>query len=216
MSAVTMHVRRVRVTLGIPVMSPTEMAKAFDELADSYDNDHHDVIARALLALVRPAEEDKIADVACGSGAVALAIAQARPSAVTSILAVDLSAKMIAAGRARAQRLGHDRAIEWHVEAAVPLPVADAGLDLILCASSLHFLGIRALSDWRRALRPGGRVGFTLPMASQFRPQAGSPTSSLTTYLCRRRPMMRSHSRKPPTSSTSTPVSSPSDPALSS
>jgi ubiquinone/menaquinone biosynthesis C-methylase UbiE len=146
------------------------MAKAFDELADSYDNDHHDVIARALIALVMPAGEDKVADVACGSGAVALAVAQTRPPAVTPVLAVDLSAKMIAAGRARAEQLGHDHAIEWHVGAAVPLPVADAGLDLILCASSLHFLGIRALSDWRRALRTGGRVGFTLPMASQFRP----------------------------------------------
>ncbi|MBN6058457.1 methyltransferase domain-containing protein, partial [Nonomuraea sp. RK-328] len=152
------------------VTSPTKMAKAFDELADSYDNDHHDVIARALLALVMPADEDKIADVACGSGAVALAVAQTRPHAATPILAVDLSAKMIAAGRARAEQLGHDRAIEWRVEAAVPLPVADASLDVILCASSLHFLGMRALSDWRRALRPGGRVGFTLPLASQFRP----------------------------------------------
>jgi ubiquinone/menaquinone biosynthesis C-methylase UbiE len=147
------------------------MAQAFDELAESYDDDHHDEIARALLALVgTPADEDEIADVACGSGAAALAIARTRSSGATPVLAVDLSAGMVAAGRARAVRLGCEHAIDWRIGPAVPLPVADAALDLVVCASSLHFLGRPALSDWRRALRPGGRAGFTLPVASQFRP----------------------------------------------
>ncbi|GAB3987328.1 class I SAM-dependent methyltransferase [Actinoallomurus acanthiterrae] len=146
------------------------MARAFNELADGYDDDHHDEVARALLALLGPVEEDGIADVACGSGAVALAVARARSRTGTPVLAVDLSAEMIQAGRVRAERLGLERAIDWRVGAAVPMPVADGGLDLILCASSLHFLGMRALADWRRALRPGGRVGFTLPLASGFRP----------------------------------------------
>ncbi|MEV5750054.1 methyltransferase domain-containing protein [Actinoallomurus sp. NPDC052308] len=150
---------------------PMQMARAFDELADGYDDDHHDEIARSLVALAgAPGEAAKIADVACGCGAVALAIAQARSRRVTPILAVDLSARMVAAGKLRAERLGCDDAIDWRVGTAVPLPAADAALDLILCASSLHFLGTRALLDWRRALRPGGRVGFTLPIASQFRP----------------------------------------------
>lgn len=150
---------------------PALMAQAFDDLAESYDDDHHDEVARALLALVAaPAEKDRIADVACGSGAAALAMARTRSHAATPVLAVDLSAGMIAAGRARAARLGCEHAIDWKVGPAVPLPVADAGLDLIVCASSLHFLGVRALSDWRRALSPGGRAGFTLPVESQFRP----------------------------------------------
>ncbi|WP_285582365.1 class I SAM-dependent methyltransferase [Actinoallomurus iriomotensis] len=150
---------------------PARMARAFDELAEDYDDDHHDDVARALLALMpTSAGQDRIADVACGSGAAALAMARTRPSAATPILAVDLSAGMITAGRARAARLGLGHAIDWRVGPAVPLPVADAGLDLIVCASSLHFLGTRALSDWRRALRPGGRVAFTLPAASGFRP----------------------------------------------
>jgi ubiquinone/menaquinone biosynthesis C-methylase UbiE len=146
------------------------MARAFDELADGYDDDHHDEVAQALLALLGPVREDRIADVACGSGAVALAAARARSRTGAPVLAVDLSAGMIRAGRVRAERLGLGRMIDWRVGAAVPLPVADDGLDLILCASSLHFLGMRALADWRRALRPGGRVGFTLPLASGFRP----------------------------------------------
>ncbi|WP_345436923.1 class I SAM-dependent methyltransferase [Actinoallomurus vinaceus] len=146
------------------------MAQAFDELAGDYDDEHHDEVARALLAFSGPVVEDRIADVACGSGAVALAVARTRSRAGTPILAVDLSAGMIRAGRIRAERLGSDQGIDWRVGAAMPLPVTDGGLDVILCASSLHFLGMRALADWRRALRPGGRAGFTLPLASQFRP----------------------------------------------
>ncbi|MFB9839611.1 class I SAM-dependent methyltransferase [Actinoallomurus acaciae] len=153
------------------VTDPARMAQAFDDLAEGYDDDHHDEVARALLALVgAPAEKDRIADVACGSGAAALAMARTRSRAATPVLAVDLSAGMITAGRARAARLGRGHAVDWRVGPAVSLPVADAVLDLVVCASSLHFLGVRALPDWRRALRPGGRAGFTLPVASRFRP----------------------------------------------
>ncbi|MFC5184965.1 class I SAM-dependent methyltransferase [Actinomadura harenae] len=146
------------------------MAGAFDGLAGTYDHDHHDAVARALLDLAPPAAGDAVADVACGAGAVALRVASLRLPSSPAVLAVDLSEGMIAVGRALAERRGHAEAIEWRAGPAVPLPVADAALDLILCASSLHFLGVRALADWRRALRPGGRIGFTLPLASQFRP----------------------------------------------
>ncbi|MEV5428055.1 methyltransferase domain-containing protein [Streptomyces sp. NPDC052701] len=151
-------------------MRSTALAGAFDELADTYDHPHHEEIARALIAWVAPGAADTVADVACGAGAVALQLAQARPGTARPVLAVDLSAGMVAVGRARAAALGRDTAIDWRVADAVPLPVADHSLDVVLCASSLHFLGRRALTDWRRALRPGGRVGFTLPLATHFRP----------------------------------------------
>ena len=68
----------------------------------------------------------------------------------------------------------HDEVARALVAFAAPTgaaSVADADLDLVLCASSLHFLGRPALADWLRALRPGGRVGFTLPLAADFRPR---------------------------------------------
>lgn len=145
-----------------------QMARFFDELADGYDNDHHDEIARLLLDLARPAPGAVVADVACGNGAIALDLA--RMGVATPVLAVDISSGMIAVGRDRAERAGLTDAIDWRVAPAVPLPVPDASLDLVLCSSALHFLGSGALSDWRRALRSGGRVGFTLPVASHFRP----------------------------------------------
>ncbi|WUD77716.1 class I SAM-dependent methyltransferase [Streptomyces sp. NBC_00510] len=146
------------------------MSQAFDLLAADYDDDHHDAVAAALIELVDPTPVDRrVADVACGTGAVALTLARSRSSADPAVLAVDVSAAMIAAGRARAERQAAPGAIDWRVADAVPLPCADRALDLVLCASSLHFLGGRALADWRRALRPGGRVGYSLPLASGFR-----------------------------------------------
>ncbi|MCP2341380.1 class I SAM-dependent methyltransferase [Actinomadura rupiterrae] len=143
---------------------------AFGELAGDYDHVHHDAVAHALLELAPPGAGDAVADVACGAGAVALQVAERLSASAPAVLAIDLSEEMVAVGRARAEQRGRIGAIDWRVAPAVPLPVEDGSLDLILCASSLHFLGMAALADWRRALRPGGRVGFTLPLASQFRP----------------------------------------------
>ncbi|MER7760329.1 methyltransferase domain-containing protein [Streptomyces sp. NPDC097619] len=172
------------------------LARAFDGLAGDYDDAHHDAIATELTDWLAPAAEEVVADVACGTGAVALAVARRRaahgpaevadptpatdPAPVSGtgawapvrrpVLAVDLSAGMVAAGRARAERAGFAAAVDWRVAAAVPLPVPDGSVDVLLCASSLHFLGTAAPADWLRAVRPGGRVGFSLPVASGFRP----------------------------------------------
>lgn len=154
------------------------MARAFDDLAPGYDHAHHDAVARALLTFAGPSYRGAVADVACGGGAVALALAELRraeaePNGIAAggarVLAVDLSPRMIEVGRARAAQAGLAEAIEWRVGSALPLPAPDASLDLVLCASSLQFLGAAALHDWRRVLREGGRAAFTLPLASAFR-----------------------------------------------
>ncbi|MEW1893602.1 methyltransferase domain-containing protein [Streptomyces sp. IBSBF 3010] len=144
------------------------LAGLFDDLADSYDHDHHEGIADALLARAWPGTYDAVADVACGAGAVALRLARARPDSAPPVLAVDISPRMIEAGRGRAV----GGAVDWRVADAVPLPVPDGSLDAVFCASSLHFLGCRALADWRRVLRPGGRVAYSLPLAGHFRPSS--------------------------------------------
>lgn len=139
----------------------------FDDVAGQYDEDgRHDAIARALVGLAAPADHESVVDVACGTGAIALAVAALHGPAGASILALDSSEEMVARARDRA---GAD-AVEWRVAEAVPLPVPDGSVDVILCASSLHFLGAAAFPDWCRALRPGGRVGYTLPIRSRFRP----------------------------------------------
>ena len=42
--------------------------------------------------------------------------------------------------------------------------------DVLLCASALHLIGATAPPEWRRVLRPGGQVAFSIPLAADFNP----------------------------------------------
>jgi ubiquinone/menaquinone biosynthesis C-methylase UbiE len=142
---------------------------AFDAIADDYDdNDEHAQIADALIGLVPPLDAGLAVDVACGTGAAAFAAAAVlRPA---RIAAIDISAGMLQAARTRAATQDFGRRIRWLRSSALPLPLADGSASLVLCPSSLHFLGPGALSDWQRVLRPGGHAVFSLPAASSFHP----------------------------------------------
>lgn len=143
----------------------------FDSAADAPDDPHHGEVADRLVAGLRrrPAPE-LVVDVATGTGVAAVAALQRLgPS---SVLAVDISPRMIDRARARAAAVDPDGRITWRVAAAVPLDVPDRCVDVVLCASSLHFLGASALTDWRRVLRPGGQVAFSVPLAADFHPSA--------------------------------------------
>jgi ubiquinone/menaquinone biosynthesis C-methylase UbiE len=106
--------------------------------------------------------------VATGTGAAAFAALQL--PRLDRIAAIDISAGMLRAARKRAVAEDPGRRIHWLCGSADPLPVKDGSVDLVLCASSLHFLGPAALLDWQRVLRPGGQAVFSLPAASSFRP----------------------------------------------
>jgi ubiquinone/menaquinone biosynthesis C-methylase UbiE len=142
----------------------------FDEIATQYDEDlFHQVVAEKLITGLADAPSPRlVVDIATGTGAAAFAALQ--HLGARRVVGVDLSAGMIA--RARAKSMIQDPAgqIDWMVAPAVPAPVADSSADLVVCASSLHFLGHAALRDWLRVLRPGGRIAFSLPSATTFNP----------------------------------------------
>ncbi|MEV4320573.1 class I SAM-dependent methyltransferase [Actinocrispum sp. NPDC049592] len=142
----------------------------FDEIATHYDEDlFHQVVAEKLISGLADAPCPRLVlDVATGTGAAAFAAVQ--HLGARRVVGVDLSAGMISRARAKSAVQDPESRITWTVAPAVPAPVPDASVDLVLCASSLHFLGGAALRDWQRVLRPGGNIAFTLPMASSFRP----------------------------------------------
>jgi SAM-dependent methyltransferase len=86
------------------------------------------------------------------------------------VLAVDLSTAMLARARAKAAELDPPGTISWLAAPAVPMPADDHSADVVLCASSLHFLGAAAFPDWRRVLRPGGRLAFSVVSGARFKP----------------------------------------------
>jgi ubiquinone/menaquinone biosynthesis C-methylase UbiE len=150
----------------------------FDEIASGYDDDlFHQVVAEKLVIGVADAPSPGLVlDVATGTGAAAFAALQ--HLGAHEVAAIDLSSRMI--DRAKTKALVQDPSgkITWHVGPAVPAPVQAASTDLVVCASSLHFLGAEALKDWLRVLRPDGRLAFSVPLATSF-----NPSPAFATYV---------------------------------
>lgn len=104
-------------------------------------------------ALVRGLQGASVLDLGCGGGHVAFAAA----AAGASVTAYDLSAEMLAAVTAEAERRGLDR-IETRQGAAEALPFADAAFDAVLTRYSAHHWRDvpAALAEARRVLKPDG------------------------------------------------------------
>ena len=115
----------------------------------------------ALLEAVSLAPGDDVIDVACGSGALTMAIATAVGPA-GRVLATDLSPKMAAATEARAVAAGAHN-VEASCGDAEDLDV-DSQFDVGLCSLGLMYLAnpSAAVAALHRAVRPGGRVGVSV------------------------------------------------------
>lgn len=148
-------------------MNRDSRAAFFDGTAEQYDEDTFHVRVAEALVEPLPAEPELVLDVATGTGFAAYAALRLKPGRV---LAVDLSPAMVAKASAKAASLDPAGVITWQVGPAVPMPADDGSADVVLCASSLHFLGAVAFADWRRVLRPGGRLAFSVVSGARFRP----------------------------------------------
>lgn len=107
-------------------------------------------------AALRPGE--RVLDVACGTGLVTLAAAQA-VGASGRVDGVDLSGDMIERARDTAAHR-HARGVRFTRMDAEALAVADASVDVALCSLGLMYMpdAARAISEMRRVLRPSGRL----------------------------------------------------------
>jgi SAM-dependent methyltransferase len=104
----------------------------------------------------------RVLDVACGSGQPsATAAARVRPGG--HVVATDLSPEMIAVTRRKAQRLGLDN-LEAREMDAQALVFPDASFDAATCRFGLMLCPdpVRAASEVRRVLRPGGRFALAV------------------------------------------------------
>jgi ubiquinone/menaquinone biosynthesis C-methylase UbiE len=115
-----------------------------------------------LLQCVSLQPGERVLDVACGTGLVAFPAAQAvGPSG--RVVGIDLSDRMIdlARGRAKAQEVSNVGFARMDAE---NMALPSASFDVVLCALGLMYLPdpARAVSEMRRVLHPGGRLGVAV------------------------------------------------------
>jgi ubiquinone/menaquinone biosynthesis C-methylase UbiE len=114
------------------------------------------VFSEELLDRVGLAEDNRILDVACGTGIVAR-LAQQRLGDRGRVVGVDASPAMIAIARSVAP------AIDWRQGDAAQLPVNDEDtFDIVTCHQGLQFFRDRpaAIREMRRVLAPRGRLAL--------------------------------------------------------
>lgn len=109
---------------------------------------------RADIALLGLLDESwTVADLGCGTGAVALSLAPF----VKRVIAVDESTAMLSAARKRLHGIGNVDIRNGRLEA---LPLDDGEVDVALLFLVLHYVTdpARVISEAARALKPGGRL----------------------------------------------------------
>ena len=113
---------------------------------------------RALLARAALAAGERVLDVACGTGLVALAAAES-VGASGSVAGIDLSSRMVDGARRRAEERGLPNAMFARMDAE-RLEFPDESFDVVLCALGLMYMPdpAQAMREMRRVLRPGGRI----------------------------------------------------------
>jgi SAM-dependent methyltransferase len=109
-----------------------------------------------LARLVPPGEQGPVLEVACGTGLVTREL-RARLDPSVRLVATDLGKAMIDYARST---LADQAAIEWREADAMALPFEDASFALVACGFGIMFAPDRlaALKEFRRVLRPGGRL----------------------------------------------------------
>src|SRR5579864_1270491 len=108
----------------------------------------------------------RVVDVATGTAAVAIELARAVPS--RTVVGVDQSPEMLAAGRARVARAGVADRVELREGRAESLPFADGAFDALTFTYLLRYVDdpVTTMRELARVVRPGGVVAmleFGLP-----------------------------------------------------
>lgn len=132
-------------------ISRKDVADHFSLRAPTYDRSSSwctdTKLGELLLALARPGRQDRVLDVACGTGLVSRLFT----GRVVELVGVDLTEEMAE------QAVPHlDRLV---VTGAEHLPFEDSTFDIVVCRQGVQFMDLpAAVEEMVRVVRPGGRV----------------------------------------------------------
>ena len=148
----------------IPALRFHALTGLFDPLMQFVVRD--DQLRRLTLSLLRPEPAERVLDIGCGTGSLAVRLKQEHPRAIVVGYDIDPVALAIAERKARAAQVS----VTWRRGPADDPAFPDQSFDLVTSSLLLHHLlpsGKRAaLAAAWRLLKPGGRlvlVDFTRP-----------------------------------------------------
>jgi demethylmenaquinone methyltransferase/2-methoxy-6-polyprenyl-1,4-benzoquinol methylase len=142
------------------IADPATVRAMFDRIVPRYDLMNHlmtfgmDIRWRRMIAKQAAAMGERVLDVACGTGDVALAM---RAAGAHEVIGLDFSPVMISAATAKARERGSDAG--FLVGDAMALPFAANSFDACTVAFGLRNMPDypAAISEMTRVLRPGGK-----------------------------------------------------------
>lgn len=112
----------------------------------------------ALVRQAAVAAGDRVLDLACGTGTLAIQINLAEPGA--QLVGIDADSAVLARAARKVERAA--AAIDWVRGYASDLPFGDATFDCVVSSLFLHHLDragkLATLREVRRVLKPGGRL----------------------------------------------------------
>lgn len=154
----------------IPALRFEFLTRFYDPLVRATTREY--TFKRALLAQANLAGEQKILDVACGTGTLSVAIKNRVPAA--RVYACDVDAEILQMARAKAFESGAQ--IEFNQAFSHQLPYAENSFDRVFSTLFFHHLTLErkneTLREIRRVLKPRGEfhlADFALPRnRSQF------------------------------------------------
>ena len=108
-------------------------------------------------AAVQPGE--RVVDIACGTGDLALLFSDTAPPPAT-VIGIDFTYEMLPLAAEKARRSRSAGSLQWLQGDALRLPLPDACCDVVSIAFGLRNVAdpSAVLAEFRRVLRPGGRL----------------------------------------------------------
>jgi SAM-dependent methyltransferase len=136
-------------------------------------------VAQAMIAAVEPQPGERVLELAAGLGETGLLAAEL-VAPIGSVVISDQAEGMLEGARARAGELGAT-GVEFQVLNAEWIDLPLASVDVVLCRYGYMLMAdpAAALSETRRVLRPGGRVGLAVWDALDANPWAALPAAVL-------------------------------------